>query len=142
MFLKPYPKKLSQKAQKYISNIIFHLYIEECRAEANGCTEGSFIKKHWYKHTSFFRLEKLRYNIKLADHVWESNEENGKIPCINWSHVMRRSGRISYILQILVKFRSVTYYLKSISQEIEKISFFISAFSLRFYCHTNKIVYT
>lgn len=35
---------LSQKAQKYISKIIFHLYIKGCVVEPNGCTEGSLKK--------------------------------------------------------------------------------------------------
>lgn len=93
---------------------------------------GLVKKKLWYKRTSFFRLEKLRYNAKLVDYVWNSKEENGKITGINWSHVMRPSGRISYILQLPVKFRSVICYLKRNSQEIEKILLHISFFLLDF----------
>lgn len=45
---------------------------------------------------------------------------------------MRPSGRISYILQLPVKFRSVICYLKRNSQEIEKILLHISFFLLDF----------
>lgn len=60
-----------------------------------GCTKGSF-RKCLYNHASSFRVQKCRYNIKLADHIWKLKEEYGKSPSIKWSILKRvRSGRMS-----------------------------------------------